>query len=372
MSVGLPMMLTARKSLTLYRNLVVDMLGQRSDLLEELKSLECYSEDLEKDWLLMDEKMTASVRTVKVQAFLPKFKEHGADLEKVLPMGDKLRMIHQLLMIMEQEMVRVSTNIDRQLTIARQPRGVTVDDLGSTASQMETLVNCGQLGVKAGALSPHEYSPMAYQWTVRVSEEEIIRQIKKLFKLFPKFEFPLQNFSFKKPLTYKVKDFTNDFTPQNFASRIRDLRQEFTENSDPYKKLKLLFVPGVGSGCYDENSMTLIVPGFRKDTDHDCLNFLMALADYVTITRGALSDVDYEKLFEKLKRLRSLPPQMTSRHRKHILAWSIRELLRLNEQRDAHIQLKEILVKAFESSPEVVADGDLDDAIMELMEFHKK
>ena len=369
MSVGLPMMLTARKSLTLYRNLVIDMLQQRDELFKEIKTLDDSDEALEKLWAEIDQQMIASVRTVTVKSFLPRIESCGADTASVITRAEKLRMIHQLLSILEQEMVRVSANIDRQLAISLKPKGRHLDDIGSTSSQIETLFNRCILGVKSSSFTPAPYSPFAYQWTVRISEDDVLRQLGKIFSIFPNFKFPLQTFSFKKPLTYKVKDFSSDFTPQNFASRIRALRQEFTENSDPYKKLKLLLLPGLGSGCYDDNSQTLLVPSFRKDTDHDSLNFLMAVADYLMQTRPAMSPEVAESLFERLKRLRTLPPQLTPRHHLHLLAWSTRELLRLNESREAHGELKALLITVYESSPEVCADSDLDDAILGLLSY---
>jgi hypothetical protein len=127
----------------------------------------------------------------------------------------------------------------------------------------------------------------------------------------------------------------------------------------------------VGSGCYDDNSKTLLVPSFRKDTDHDSLNFLMAVADYLVQTRPAMSDETATALFERLKRLRTLPPQFTPRHHQHILAWSTRELLRLNESREAYGELRGLLVTVYESSPDVCADGDLDDAILDLMASYR-
>lgn len=370
MSYGLPMMLTARRSLTLYRNLIVDMLKQRAELRVGIEKLEGSNEATLKLWDGLDAKMIEAVRQVKVSAYAKAFAASGVSVEVLTDSAEKLRIIHQLLFILEQEMLRVSVNIDRQLSESESGKD-SFDDISSPTFQLETLLRRCVLGVQANSLQPEEYSPLACRWSDRISEEDIVKQLEKLKSIFPSFSLPLQSFSFKKPLTYKVKDFTSDFTPQNFASKIRDLRQEFTENSQPWGKLKILLLPGVGHGSYDDNSETLLVPSFRRSTDLDCMNFMYALADYLLNTREALPKESYEALLSKLKRVKTLPPQLTPRHRLQVLALSLRELVRLNESREMFAEIKDLLSPLFEQSVAQVSDSELDDAILELMEYRK-
>lgn len=362
MARGLPTLITARKSMMLYNNLIIELLKKRETLLEQSEALNKDHEGLEATIKAVDKKMIANVRETSIvmaKKMCADFPDAEADWS---PLLEELRTTHQVLSVLEMEMARVSKQIEAMI------KKKSEESLIGIADQTETLIRRCLLGVQSNATSTSGYTTLYHRDTELTPYETITASLDKLKQIYPKFKISLQGFSFKKPLSYKVKDFSSDFTPKNIAGKIRNLRAEFNENSDGFSKLKVLWVPGCGAGSYDSQSNTLLIPAFRHKTNFEAENFFTALADCLLKTRTGLSESRYNNLFKRIQKTSKLSPYLKERHHLQVVSIAIRELLKQNEKSDHFSDLKANLEPLFHHVEEDLDESALDDALTILVD----
>jgi hypothetical protein len=365
LSKGLPPLLTARKSMVLYHNLIIELLKKRESILKETQILNKEHDGLEKTFMALDQLMTVNIKNTSLNIAQKICRPYDSIKEVWLPLAKKLHKTHQVLSILEHEITRVCRQIENML---EQPDR---SPLFNVADQCETLMRRCYLGTQTNALYPTEYTPLFHRDTEMTACETISIHLEKLATIFPSFKFDMQGFSFKNPISFKVADFNRDFSPKNIATKIRTLRSEFDEHSDLLKKVKILYTPGCGAGSYDAQSNTLLIPAFRYKTDFEANNFFTAFADFLLKTRANINQDHYTELISTLKVITRLPPQLKERHHLHILAISIRELLKQNPQTKTYLSLRKCLQPIFSVQNACSNEQNLDVEISNLVESLK-
>lgn len=362
LSKGLPPLLTARKSMVLYNNLIIELLKKREEILKEAQTLSQDNQGLDKTFLAVDQLMTINIKSASLNIVRKICRPYDAIKDIWMPLAKKLHKTHQVLSILEHEITRVCRQIENMLEQSGH------SPLFNVADQCETLMRRCYLGTQTNALDPTDYTPLFHRDNEMMACETISINLDKIASIFPRFEFDMQGFSFKDPISFKVADFNKDFSPKNIASKIRTLRNEFDEHSDLLKKVKILYAPGCGAGSYDAQSNTLLIPAFRHKTDFEANNFFTALADFLLKTRPNLNQEHYHELIEALKCITKLPPQLKARHHLHILAISTRELIKQNRDSKTFSVLKRHLEPIFHAQNHQSNEKNIDLEISKLVD----
>ncbi len=374
MYMSIPLLTATRKNLMFYRNLTFEILKEinaKRDLIHSaLKEVENGDEAFKKLKGWENTLITTGKSDVK-----PALKQYLAGLklnldEPVEEIIDTIHMTHQMLWVIDKEvkvLIRVSNDF-----FENDGANVLVGDLGNPMFQLENLLNHCALSIQQNVVTPTKYTPLFNSMTRRMTVNDVDLIIKKLRKVFPKMHFPIETFSFKKPLSFKAKEIMEEFTPKNFSSKISKLRDEYKDFKNGTSKLKILLMPGLGDGSYDESSNTLIVPLFHKKNDFDDFNFYGALADYLYTTRRTqLGDGVFMNLWNILLERKLIPPQVMINNQRYILGLAIIDLMKANSSNNLYQNYTKELEPAFNAQPNSIDIEGLNSTLTDLVGEYK-
>lgn len=377
---SIPLLMTTRKNLTFYRNLSVEIFSKLNEYKENLNTIvegldkskevqDCF-EKFEKT-IIQESKSNARAILEKELSDLGIEKGHG-----VFDVIQNIQMVHQIIWIIEQEMTQIVLTMEQFFRIhSADDKYIEPSDssLESPMMQFEGLVNQCALGVQSDQILPMKYTPLCHSSYKHLSVENICILVKRLEVMFPQMYFPLETFSFKRQISFKTKEIMDDFTAKNFAEKLRILRTEFKELSNPSVKLKVLLFPGMGNGSYDALSNTLMVPMFHLPQDLIPRNFFAALADYLLATRHAkLGGEVFEQLWSIMDDKKIVPPQLSISNHLALLTLALRELFLVDVQTNFYKVGTELLKPAFRLKPTTLTEDHLDEEILDLVNLYKK
>lgn len=371
---NIPLLTATRKNLMFYRNITFEILKEINEKRDAIfKSVKGHDKEgsavkLLKAWENALIKVGKSDAKPKLKAFF-KSLDLQTD-EPVEDMIDTIHMTHQMLWVIDRE-VKTLITVSNDF-FENDGANVVENDLGNPVFQFENLVNRCALSVQQNQVTPMRYTPLFNSISKRLTVNGVDLIIKKLQRIFPECYFPLETFSFKKPLSFKAKDVMNDFTAKNFSGVIGKMRDEYKSFKDPTGKLKILIIPGMGSGCFDESSNTLIVPLFHEKKDFEVINFYGAFADYIyTTRRPALTDEMFLEMWNILQERKKIPPQIMVNNQRYILMLAFMDLVKCSEGTKTYEKYYKILSEAMNVDPESFS-GELNAELEGLVGEYKR